>query len=534
MAENPIERYRRWVTRPTHFIYLGDQAKAAEWKQFALKKKYQLLDVGNGSPLAHQIEPDDKTRISYRTAGTVDTIIIEVGGGVPHGLVMTPCTNLSPQGFGIPLIEDGDSWGRSGVENPNAYVPPISYPSGGKAWQTGFLTHDGKGKLIDEPPRVEHGQPWANTIKASGRKVDGSGHASDLRYGGSQGVAIYFGPEDKPTDTLVFSVKGSRAIWGVNPGPTPSRLYLDGKPITATYLALGQPQPITDAIAVGKRDKTLILICFAGGSYKLYTAEISKRPKAITFAYAGEPLSDIQGFFWGVPNLFFNKSGTRCSAVVAVDVSGGIIDTAVIHIDLDSNFSPSATLVNPEPLFDTFPEQPEPYYGEPPTNYTYERKSGYKRPVACWYNKDSFVLAQCESYRHQIYTDSTSTTSLEHGGYTVVTDRYEEDSYKTEYTISGGVKSGVAYGNATSRSFSASNVWTLFDEAHPEYGGYFMFTVHYDNYTKNDSVMKSADIFLYWPNMKSSEIFTIQKYVNQDNESIFGLFKNNVMAHEIS
>lgn len=94
MAENPIERYLRWRSRLTHFIYLGDVAKAAEWKQFALKKKYQLLDIGNGSPLSHHIYPNEETKVSYKSGGQVDIIIIEVSSST-HGLITLSYVDLA-------------------------------------------------------------------------------------------------------------------------------------------------------------------------------------------------------------------------------------------------------------------------------------------------------------------------------------------------------------------------------------------------------------------------------------------------------
>lgn len=182
------------MQRTVHVRYLGDVAKAALWKQFALKKRTQWLTAAGGRPLSHvvEFELDGHIRIRAQTLGNLDLITIEVSGSHAHGIFGTPCTDLSPLGFGVPLLGQGDTWGKSGipVRWPSDYQNVMiqmdtTHPRGGRYWQLAFLTNraGGKPNPPTNPPKVEHGAAWSKTLMSFTKPFQESTRPDVLRGG---------------------------------------------------------------------------------------------------------------------------------------------------------------------------------------------------------------------------------------------------------------------------------------------------------------------------------------------------------------
>lgn len=450
MAESLIDRQWRWAARPTHFVYLGDQAKAAEWKSFALKRKYQLLNIGNGGALVDHLYPDANTKISIYTLPGADRIVIEVSGGLPHGIVSIPCTSLSPLGFGVPLLGSGDEWGSSGVDNPEAYDPPVTHPANGRAYQLAFLTTDGKGQVVPETkiPEVKHGSAWAGIVGK--QKISDAGEKSDLRYGGPEGVAVYLDAQKKKKN--VFSLNNKRMVWGIYPVPGMAKLYMNGQAANA-YIQLGENEYLlSNAVSLGLRGNTLILLCYIQDGYGIFTAEAPKKIKdKVVFVQCGDAIH-LTGMLTAQPNFLFNKSGTRCSAVIPFPTTPTETDTKVVHIDLDDSFAPTLTIVPPSAAevtfsktlvatvrggidnlrgfvfwigdhydWTTYLEYADITYVDGDADsygcdgeYKKIDISKTKRPVACGYDGDTFILAEFEEIvdlsRNLVWSGSSMVT----------------------------------------------------------------------------------------------------------------------------
>jgi hypothetical protein len=413
-----------------------------------------------------------------------------------HGIAMTPSTNLSPLGFGIPLIAGGDTWGRSGVDYPDDYVPPVTYPSGGRAWQTGFLTHSANGSLVAAPPKTEHGEVWAKTLRAKPERTqDRNGFFSDIVYGGTVGVTVYVGPEDAPTDTLVFSVKGTRMIWGLT-SPTPSRIYLGGKPFSAKRDFFGTEADITDAIAIGVQGNKLIAICDVSNEITIYSATIgAKRPKSLLFEKRGVVLQSYLYNMFGRPNFLFNKSGTRCSAVIGI-WQGGRYDATVVHVDFDNDGNPTETVIE-----------------NSPSSGDYNGGDYYEvRPVACGYDDDEFLLATYELTRTS-WIGSIETV-LSGTSYQLESDN--ESAYK----INGATKSSI-------KTVSRAGFTEITADA--IYGS--------SNYVAGDIPLGKGAIVLYWADLKNKNIYTTKKffeYPNLTQNYTFALYKDNILMYDIT
>ena len=345
MAESLIEQSLRRASRPCHVLLLGDIDQAAQWKHFALRKRNQLLATGRDMPMSQVLQPDENTTIRILTGPVVDIVRIEVGGGLPHGIVSIPCTSLSPLGFGVPLLGSGDEWGSSGVDNPEAYDPPVTHPANGRAYQLAFMTTDGKGQVVPETkiPEVKHGSAWAGIVGK--QKISDAGEKSDLRYGGPEGVAVYLDAQKKKKN--VFSLNNKRMVWGIYPVPGMAKLYMNGQAANA-YIQLGENEYLlSNAVSLGLRGNTLILLCYIQDGYGIFTAEAPKKIKdKVVFVQCGDAIH-LTGMLTAQPNFLFNKSGTRCSAVIPFPTTPTETDTKVVHIDLDDSFAPTLTIVPP-------------------------------------------------------------------------------------------------------------------------------------------------------------------------------------------
>ena len=98
--------------------------------------------------------------------------------GYYHGIIITPCSSLSPEGWGDPL--NGDPWGTPGVA-PGHYVemvdPPYTGASGGKGTQA-LLTWESDSPGGAKRLRMRHGAEWFPGVDMTKAVESRSDHAA--------------------------------------------------------------------------------------------------------------------------------------------------------------------------------------------------------------------------------------------------------------------------------------------------------------------------------------------------------------------
>jgi hypothetical protein len=321
-------------------------------------------------------------------------IVIRAGDSVQHGIIVTPCSPLSPQGFGYPYTGGGvPDWGTPGFDGAsNLDLTGYEGPSGGTAWQA-LMTDGITIKHPDPGPHLVYGPDWGKFVGTE-RSVGTT--FSDVRYGGA--IAATGPLTSTLTKTSVFSVKGSRGGWmiqgeavghivdidanrqagqlqytagnvpGVGSSVTystvePSKIYKNGQPINITLhdesapvTSGGAPITFTDGrfIGVGVKvvggSKRLLAIAalpdihgvFVGNCGLFYADPSYRHARFVREFYVECNVGGTRQ----IPFFVFNESGTRASAIayrqwaragVAADGSELIsqtVETDVIHVDI--------------------------------------------------------------------------------------------------------------------------------------------------------------------------------------------------------
>jgi hypothetical protein len=137
-------------------------------------------------------------------------IVIRDGEDTTHGIIVTPCSSLSPQGFGSPYTGDEvPDWGTPGFDGgSNLNLSGYEGPSGGHAWQA--LMVDG---ITCNPTgggaHLVYGPDWGKAIGTS--RGEHAGYYTDVAFGGSIGATYKTVPLTKHSD--VFSVLGNAGAW---------------------------------------------------------------------------------------------------------------------------------------------------------------------------------------------------------------------------------------------------------------------------------------------------------------------------------
>jgi hypothetical protein len=92
-------------------------------------------------------------------------IVIRAGDSVQHGIIVTPCSPLSPQGFGYPYTGGGvPDWGTPGFDGAsNLDLTGYEGPSGGTAWQA-LMTDGITIKHPDPGPHLVYGPDWGKFV----------------------------------------------------------------------------------------------------------------------------------------------------------------------------------------------------------------------------------------------------------------------------------------------------------------------------------------------------------------------------------
>jgi hypothetical protein len=332
-------------------------------------------------------------------------IIIRDSEASPHGIIVTPCSPLSPQGFGYPYTGDGvPDWGTPGFDGAsNLNLTGYEGPSGGTAWQA-LMTDGITIKHPELDPHLVYGPDWGKIV-GIGRSAGTT--FSDVRYGGA--IAAVGPLASTLTKASVFSVKGSRGGWmiqgeavghiadidtnrqagqlqptfGSVPGVgslitystvEPSKVYKNGKPISlslhdesAPVTSGGAPIIFADERFIGAGvkvvggSKRLLAIAALPDLYGVFTGSCglfyADAPyKRVRFAQEFHVECNVGGVHQ-VPYFIFNESGTRASAVVyrqwsrkgvaedGSELVSQTVETDVVHVDIEEDGTACTTAV---------------------------------------------------------------------------------------------------------------------------------------------------------------------------------------------